>query len=90
LLILEDGAQGIRFAVGEIAKFAGEKIAALAITEPDGGSDVAGLRTTAVRHGDTYLVNGAKTYITSGARADFVTAAARRYPLRWAFKKRPV
>ena len=56
---------------------AGERIGALAITEPDGGSDVAGLRTTAVRHGDTYLVNGAKTYITSGARADFVTAAVR-------------
>ena len=56
---------------------AGEKIGALAITEPGGGSDVAGLRTTAVRRGDVYVVNGAKTFITSGVRADFVTTAVR-------------
>ena len=56
---------------------AGEKIGSLAVTEPDSGSDVAGLRTTAVRHGDHYVVNGAKTYITSGCRADFVTTAVR-------------
>lgn len=56
---------------------AGRAIGALAVTEPDGGSDVAALRTTAVRDGDSYVVNGAKTYITSGARADFVTAAVR-------------
>ncbi|GAB3826670.1 acyl-CoA dehydrogenase family protein [Kribbella italica] len=56
---------------------AGELIGALAITEPDGGSDVASLRTTARREGDHYVVNGAKTYITSGARADFVTTAVR-------------
>jgi len=56
---------------------AGEKIGALAITEPDGGSDVANLRTTARRDGDHYVVNGAKTYITSGVRADFVTTAVR-------------
>ena len=55
----------------------GEKIAALAITEPDAGSDVASIRTRAVRDGDHYVVNGAKTYITSGTRADFVTAAVR-------------
>lgn len=55
----------------------GELIGALAITEPSGGSDVAGLRTTARRDGDHYLVNGAKTYITSGVRADFVTTAVR-------------
>ncbi|MEW2443426.1 acyl-CoA dehydrogenase family protein [Micromonospora marina] len=54
---------------------AGTKIGALAITEPDGGSDVAGIRTCAVRDGDHYVVNGSKTYITSGARADFVTTA---------------
>ncbi|MFD4205221.1 acyl-CoA dehydrogenase family protein [Micromonospora tulbaghiae] len=54
---------------------AGTMIGALAITEPDGGSDVAGIRTCAVRDGDHYVVNGAKTYITSGARADFVTTA---------------
>jgi len=56
---------------------AGTKIGALAITEPDGGSDVAGIRTKAVRDGDHYVVNGAKTYITSGARADFVTTAVK-------------
>jgi acyl-CoA dehydrogenase len=56
---------------------AGEKIGALAITEPGGGSDVAGIRTTARREGDHYVVNGAKTFITSGVRADFVTTAVR-------------
>ena len=56
---------------------AGTKIGALAITEPDGGSDVAGIRTTAKRDGDAYVVNGAKTYITSGVRADFVVTAVR-------------
>ncbi|MFJ6165889.1 acyl-CoA dehydrogenase family protein [Micromonospora orduensis] len=54
---------------------AGTMIGALAITEPDGGSDVAGIRTTARRDGDHYVVNGSKTYITSGHRADFVTTA---------------
>ena len=47
------------------------------MTEPSGGSDVAGLRTTARRDGDHYVVNGAKTFITSGIRADFVTTAVR-------------
>jgi acyl-CoA dehydrogenase len=55
----------------------GELIGALAITEPDGGSDVASLRTSAVRVGEEYVVNGAKTFITSGVRADFVTTAVR-------------
>ena len=56
---------------------AGEKIAALAITEPGGGSDVANLRTSARRDGDHYLVNGSKTFITSGMRADLLTVAVR-------------
>ncbi|ONI67697.1 acyl-CoA dehydrogenase [Kribbella sp. ALI-6-A] len=56
---------------------AGELIGSLAITEPDGGSDVASLRTTARRDGDHFVVNGSKTYITSGCRADFVTVAVR-------------
>lgn len=56
---------------------AGDKIAALAITEPGGGSDVANLKTTAVRDGDHYIVNGNKTFITSGCRADQVTCAVR-------------
>jgi acyl-CoA dehydrogenase len=56
---------------------AGELIGSLAITEPGGGSDVARLTTRAVREGDHYVVNGAKTFITSGVRADFVTVAVR-------------
>ncbi|MEO6792680.1 MAG: acyl-CoA dehydrogenase family protein [Mycobacterium sp.] len=56
---------------------AGEKIGALAITEPGGGSDVGHLRTTAVRDGDHYVVNGAKTFITSAVRADYVVTAVR-------------
>jgi acyl-CoA dehydrogenase len=58
----------------------GDKIAALCITEPGGGSDVAALKTTAVRDGDHYLVNGEKTFITSGMRADFLTVAVRTDP----------
>ncbi len=56
---------------------AGELLGALAITEPGGGSDVARLRTTARRDGDHYVVDGTKTFITSGVRADFVTTAVR-------------
>ncbi|MBN9525162.1 MAG: acyl-CoA dehydrogenase family protein [Alphaproteobacteria bacterium] len=55
----------------------GEKISALAITEPSGGSDVANLRTTARRDGDDYVVRGEKTFITSGMRADYYTVAVR-------------
>ena len=56
---------------------AGEKISALAITEPSGGSDVANLKTTARREGDHYVVNGSKMFITSGMRADYYTVAVR-------------
>lgn len=56
---------------------AGEKIAALAVTEPDAGSDVAAIRTRARRVGDDYVVNGTKTFITSGMRADYYTVAVR-------------
>jgi acyl-CoA dehydrogenase len=55
----------------------GRKISALAITEPSGGSDVANLRTSARRDGDGYVVNGEKTFITSGMRADYITTAVR-------------
>ena len=55
----------------------GEKIGSLAITEPGGGSDVGHLRTSARRVGDDYLINGAKTYITSAVRADFYVVAVR-------------
>ncbi len=56
---------------------AGDKISALAITEPSGGSDVANLKTTARREGDHYIVNGSKMFITSGVRADYFTVAVR-------------
>jgi acyl-CoA dehydrogenase len=56
---------------------AGEKIASLAVTEPEAGSDVASLRTRAIRDGDEYVVSGGKLYITSGTRADFFTVAVR-------------
>lgn len=55
----------------------GEKIAALAVTEPSGGSDVANLQTTARREGEHFVVSGSKTFITSGMRADFYTVAVR-------------
>src|SRR5256885_3321539 len=56
---------------------AGEKIAALGISEPDAGSDVANIKTTARRVGDDYVINGAKMWITNGTRADFITLAVR-------------
>lgn len=56
---------------------AGEKIGSLGVTEPDTGSDVAAIRTVARRDGDHYVVNGAKLFITSSTRADFITAAVR-------------
>jgi acyl-CoA dehydrogenase len=56
---------------------AGEKIIALAITEPGGGSDVANLKTRAEKRGDRYIVNGSKMFITSGMRADYYTVAVR-------------
>ncbi len=56
---------------------AGKKLIALCITEPSGGSDVASIRTRAVRDGDHYIVNGEKTFITTGMRADYLTVAVR-------------
>lgn len=55
----------------------GEKLIALCVTEPSGGSDVANIRTRAERKGDRYIVNGEKTYITTGCRADYLTVAVR-------------
>ncbi len=55
----------------------GEMIAALGITEPGAGSDVAGMQTTAVRDGDEFVINGTKMFITNGTRADFITLAAK-------------
>lgn len=56
---------------------AGKKIGALGVTEPGAGSDVAAIRTTARRDGDSYVVNGSKLFITNGTIADFVTTAVR-------------
>jgi citronellyl-CoA dehydrogenase len=55
----------------------GEKIGAIGVSEPNAGSDVAAIRTTARREGDEYVINGAKTYITNGTRCDFITLLAR-------------
>lgn len=60
----------------------GGLIAAIGMTEPGAGSDVAGIRTTAVDHGDHFLVNGAKTFITNGQNADLVITAVRTSPDR--------
>src|SRR5512147_3062124 len=56
---------------------AGEKVAALGISEPGAGSDVANLKTTARRVGDDYVINGSKMWITNGTRADFITLGVR-------------
>ena len=58
----------------------GEKIAALGVSEPNAGSDVAGIETVARRDGDDYVVNGSKTFITNGTRADFVTLLVKTTP----------
>src|SRR5688500_4486822 len=58
----------------------GEKISSLGITEPDAGSDVSGIRTRAVRDGDEYVINGSKTYITNGHRADFIVLVTKTDP----------
>jgi len=58
----------------------GEKIGCLCITEPFGGSDVGGMRTTAVKKGDTYVINGSKTFITNGMYSDYLIVAAKTAP----------
>ncbi|WP_395046743.1 acyl-CoA dehydrogenase family protein [Flavobacterium sp.] len=58
----------------------GDKIGALCISEPFGGSDVAGMRTTAVKKGDKYVINGSKTFITNGIYADYYVVAAKTSP----------
>lgn len=59
---------------------AGEKIGCLCITEPFGGSDVSGMRTTAVKKGDHYILNGSKTFITNGVYSDYLIVAAKTAP----------
>ncbi|MAY52526.1 MAG: acyl-CoA dehydrogenase [Flavobacteriaceae bacterium] len=58
----------------------GEKIGCLCITEPFGGSDVSGMRTTAVKEGDSYIINGSKTFITNGVFSDYLIVAAKTAP----------
>ena len=74
--ILATGSDALKERVVPVV-LAGEKIAALAVTEPSGGSDVASLQTRAVRDGDCYVVNGSKMFITSGIRAHYFTVAVR-------------
>jgi acyl-CoA dehydrogenase len=74
--VLNWGSQALREMVAP-AVLAGTRHIALGITEPGGGSDVAQLQTTAVRDGDHYIVNGSKTYITGGMRANWVSTAVR-------------
>jgi len=59
---------------------AGDKIGCLCITEPAGGSDVAGMQSTAVKKGDTYVINGSKTFITNGVLSDYLVVAAKTAP----------
>lgn len=74
--ILAMGSEELKRRVA-VPVLAGEKIIALGITEPSGGSDVANLKTRAERVGDHYVVNGSKMFITSGMRADWLTCAVR-------------
>ena len=63
-----------------VPALAGDKIAALGVSEPGAGSDVSAIRTTARKDGDDYVLNGSKTYITNGTRSDFVTLLAKTNP----------
>lgn len=62
------------------ASINGEKIGCLCISEPSGGSDVAGMRTTAIKKGDSYILNGSKTFITNGIYSDYLVVAAKTNP----------
>jgi alkylation response protein AidB-like acyl-CoA dehydrogenase len=63
-----------------VPAIAGKKILCLGITEPDAGSDVAGIKTRAIKDGDDYVINGSKTYITNGHRADVIVLVAKTDP----------
>lgn len=85
MLVQTDMATPIIWEIGEdyhkrnfgVPAMKGDAIAALGVSEPNAGSDVASIRTTARRVGDDYVINGQKTFITSGTRADFITLAVR-------------
>ncbi|RKE98084.1 acyl-CoA dehydrogenase family protein [Ichthyenterobacterium magnum] len=63
-----------------VPSITGKKIGCLCVTEPFGGSDVAGMRSTAVKKGDTYVINGSKTFITNGVYSDYLVVAAKTSP----------
>ncbi|NNC70522.1 MAG: acyl-CoA dehydrogenase [Flavobacteriaceae bacterium] len=63
-----------------IPSIEGEKIGCLCVTEPFGGSDVAGMRSTAIKNGDHYILNGSKTFITNGVYGDYMVVAAKTNP----------
>ena len=63
-----------------VPSITGDKIGCLCITEPFGGSDVAGMRTTAVKNGEHYIINGSKTFITNGVYSDYLVVAAKTSP----------
>ncbi|GAL64121.1 butyryl-CoA dehydrogenase [Algibacter lectus] len=63
-----------------VPSITGDKIGCLCISEPFGGSDVAGMRTTAVKKGDKYIINGSKTFITNGVLSDYLVVAAKTSP----------
>lgn len=63
-----------------VPSIAGKKIGCLCVTEPFGGSDVGGMRTTAVKNGDHYILNGSKTFITNGVYSDYMIVAAKTAP----------
>jgi alkylation response protein AidB-like acyl-CoA dehydrogenase len=63
-----------------VPSITGDKIGCLCITEPFGGSDVAGMRTTAVKNGDHYIINGSKTFITNGVYSDYLIVAVKTSP----------
>jgi citronellyl-CoA dehydrogenase len=73
---------GTKEQIDEVLKpvLAGDKIISLGVSEPAAGSDVAGIKTTARRDGDDYVLNGQKTFITNGTRADFITLLAKTNP----------
>lgn len=77
--VLKEGNEAIRekYLVPSIT---GEKIGCLCISEPFGGSDVAGMRTTAVKEGDHYIINGSKTFITNGFLSDYLVVAVKTSP----------
>lgn len=63
-----------------VPSISGDKLGCLCISEPSGGSDVAGMRTTAVREGDHYIINGSKTFITNGVYSDYLVVTAKTSP----------